>query len=206
MVKKIQAVVFDCDGVMFDTVRANQAYYNQILNHFGIPDMTPEQFNYANMHTSDNVLAFFFQDQEMLEAAHAYRKSMNYFPLLKFIVMEPYLKPLLKKIRPEYKIAIATNRTDTIGRVLKEFDLDRYFDLVVCAQDVEHPKPHPDQLIKILNHFKIGPREAIYVGDSELDELAAKAAGIPLIAYNNQALSADFHIKSLKEIEDILKG
>ncbi|MBU4463211.1 MAG: HAD hydrolase-like protein, partial [Proteobacteria bacterium] len=70
---------------------------------------------------------------------------------------------------------------------------------------VKCPKPHPEQLIKILKHFKIKPYNAIYIGDSKLDEMAAKAAEIPLIAYKNRSISADFHIDSLKEIEDILE-
>jgi phosphoglycolate phosphatase len=121
------------------------------------------------------------------------------------MVMEPYLKILLQKLRPKYKIAIATNRTDTIKRVLVEHGLVGDFDLVVSALDVERPKPHPEALTRVLEHFGIKPRQAIYVGDSQLDEIAAKAAGIPLVAYKNASLSAVYHINSLKEIEDILK-
>ncbi len=66
------------------------------------------------------------------------------------------------------------------------------------------PKPHPESLIKIVEHFGIKPSQAIYVGDSVLDEMAAKAAGIPLVAYNNKDLSADYHITNLKELEEML--
>ena len=45
-----EAVIFDCDGVMFDTTEANMAYYNHILKHFGKPSMTPEQYLYAYAH------------------------------------------------------------------------------------------------------------------------------------------------------------
>ncbi len=41
--KNIEVVAFDCDGVMFDTINANMAYYNKILEHFGRPAMTPQQ-------------------------------------------------------------------------------------------------------------------------------------------------------------------
>jgi phosphoglycolate phosphatase len=70
--------------------------------------------------------------------------------------------------------------------------------------DVERPKPHPDPLIKILEYFGIEPNNALYVGDSNLDEIAAKAAGVPFVAYQNRSLSAEFHIHSLKEIAKIL--
>ena len=44
----IRAVAFDCDGVMFDTARANRAYYNRVLAHFGRPPMNEEQFLYTH--------------------------------------------------------------------------------------------------------------------------------------------------------------
>jgi phosphoglycolate phosphatase-like HAD superfamily hydrolase len=91
-----------------------------------------------------------------------------------------------------------------MDRVISEHGLEGYFDLVVCAGDVDHPKPHPDQLIKIIEHFGIEPCDFLYVGDSELDEIAAKAAGVTFLAYKNRSLSADFHIQSLKQIAEIL--
>jgi HAD superfamily hydrolase (TIGR01549 family) len=202
--KGIKAVVFDCDGVMFDTETSNLTYYNQLLEHFDRPAMTPHQFAFAQMHTVDETLAFLFDDTETHEAVKSYRKTISYLPFLKLVKMEPYLKPLIEKLRPEYKTAIATNRTDTINRLLSTHGLMGYFDLVVTASDVERPKPHPDSLFRVLEHFMIDPDQAIYVGDSKLDEIAARAAGICLVAYNNTALAADFHIKSLKEIEGII--
>jgi len=91
-----------------------------------------------------------------------------------------------------------------MDRVLSEHGLGRYFDLVVSSDDVDRPKPFPDPLIKIIEHFKIEAYNTLYVGDSELDEIAAKAAGVPFVAYQNRSLSANFHIKSLKEIAQIL--
>ena len=202
--KHIKIVAFDCDGVMFDTTESNTAYYNQILEHFGRPALTAEQFAYCHSHTADQAIANLFPDEEGFRAAQAYRSQMSYIPFLKYMEMEPYLKPLIQRLRPRYKTAIATNRSDTMDRVISEHGLDGYFDLVVCAGDVDHPKPHPDQLVKILEHFGIEPCDSLYVGDSDLDEIAAKAAGVPFVAYKNRSLSADFHIQSLKQIAEIL--
>jgi len=201
---KIRVVVIDCDGVMFDTTASNTAYYNQILNYCGNPSLTSRQFEYAHMHTADAALAYLFSDEKKLNKAQDYRKTMSYLPFIKGMKEEPHLKPLLNKIRPHYKTAVATNRSDTMDDVLKQHGLDIYFDLVVTSLDVEHPKPHPELLIKILTYFNVKPDEAIYVGDSKLDEMAAKAAQIPLVSYNNSTLAADFHINSLKEIEGLL--
>ncbi len=201
----IKVIVFDCDGVMFDTVDANRAYYDQILAHFGKPAMTPEQFAYAHMHTVNESIAKLFEDEAAIESAHAYRQQANYEAFIPYMKIEPYLRPLLEKLRAAgYHTAIATNRTDSMAWVLTEFDLGDYFDLVLTALDVKHPKPSPDQLLRVLEHFEVSAGQVLYVGDSLVDELAAKAAGVPLIAYDNPDLSADFHISSLKETESIL--
>lgn len=202
--KQVKVVAFDCDGVLFDSEKANRAYYNQILKHLEKPPMDAEQFAYAHMHTAEEALAYLFADKKSFEAARAYRKTMPYIPFIKYMEIEPYLKTLLNRLRPRYKTAIATNRTDTMQRVLREHTLEMEFDLVVSAQDVARPKPHPDSLLKILEYFEIEARSAIYVGDSKLDELAAEAAGIPLVAYRNSELAAAYHIESLKELEQIL--
>jgi HAD superfamily hydrolase (TIGR01549 family) len=118
--------------------------------------------------------------------------------------IEPALIPLLKKIRPAYKTAVATNRSDSMPTLLREHDIAPYFDLIVSASDVARPKPHPDQLLRLLDYFKVSPHEMLYVGDSKVDEAAANSAQVPLAAYDNRSLSAEYHIRSLKEIEDIL--
>lgn len=203
--KHIKVVGFDCDGVLFDTKQANRAYYNRILNHFDKTAMTDEQFTFIHMHTLDESLGYLFPDQETLKAVHDYRKTMDYQWYLQLLTVEPHLISLLKKIRPKWKTAIATNRTDTMNQLLAEFGLDGYFDLVVTSTDVERAKPHPDALLKMLDYFDIEPQHAIYIGDSKLDELAAAAAGIPLVAYRNQDLSSPYHIQNLKDLERLLK-
>jgi len=205
VLQDMRVVALDCDGVMFDTQMANQAYYNHILERFQLAPMTAEQAAYAYMHTVDRALAHLITDTATLAAAHAYRKQMSYLPFIGHMIMEPGLKPLLHRLRPNFKTAIATNRTDSMRRVLMDYELEALFDLVVCALDVKRPKPYPDQLLKILDHFQIDPGQALYVGDTELDEAAAREAGVFFVAYRNDRLSADHHIASLKEIETLLE-
>ena len=201
---RIKVVAFDCDGVMFDTTDANTAYYNQILNAMEMPLLTRAQFEYVHMHTVDSALSFLFKDAEILKKAHAYRKNMGYHPFIKEMKEEPGLKQLIAKLKPRFKTAVATNRSDTMDAVLKTFDLEHCFDLVVTALDVDHPKPHPESLEKIISHFHAKPDEVLYIGDSELDEKAAAAAGVALIAYQNPNLAGKYHISSLSEIDHIL--
>jgi HAD superfamily hydrolase (TIGR01509 family) len=202
----VTIVAFDCDGVMFNSEKANTAYYNRILNHLGRPALSREQFAFVHMHTVDEALAHLLPHRDMLEEAHRFRKETGYFEFIRLMEIEPGLKDLLRDLRPRIKTAVATNRTDTMPHVLKEHELVGTFDLVVCALDVLHPKPHPEMLEKILTHFGAAPDEMLYVGDSQLDALAARAAGTPFAAYRNRDLEADYHITRLLAIKDILNG
>lgn len=204
--KHVKVVAFDCDGVMFDSEEANNAYYNQVLAHVGKPPMTPEQSAYAHMHTVFEVLEFLIPNGDELARANAYRKKVGYLPFIRHMRIEPHLKPLLKFLKGKYKTAIATNRTDTMPHVLKQHGLEGQFDQVVTALDVNNPKPDPEMLLEIVKFFDISADQMLYVGDSDLDEFAAKDAGATFIAYDNPALSADVHIKSLKEIETLLRN
>jgi HAD superfamily hydrolase (TIGR01509 family) len=200
----VKVVAFDCDGVLFDSTKANQAYYNQVLRYFGRPDMTEAQFAYTHMHTADESMAFLFSDNDDLAAAQAYRKQMGYVQFIELMVIEPHLLSVLPKIRTRFKTAIATNRTDTMEKVLEIHQLENQFDLVVCASDVRAPKPHPESLLKVAGHFNVSPDETLYIGDSKVDEQAAIAAGMPLVAYANSNLAAAYHIENLKALESIL--
>ena len=202
----VRVVAFDCDGVLFDTAEANRAYYNHILSHFGRPAMDEHQLHYVHIHTVQQCVAHLFADDADRQAAMAFRASIDYGPFLKYLTIEPHLKALLDWMRNRYQTAIATNRTDTMDRLLREFGLADRFDLVVTSRDVERPKPFPDPLFKILARFQVEPRQAVFVGDSEVDEATARAAGVPFIAYRNPALEASWHIESLKELEGFLQG
>ncbi len=204
--KGFAAVAFDCDGVMFDTQKANRAYYNDILAFFGRPPMSDEQFRYAQMQTVDKSLEMLFPDKNDYAAAQKYRKVHGYGPYIRYMEMEPDLVAVLAYLRDRYSTAVATNRTDTMGRVLEAHDIRAYFDKVVTALDVKNPKPAPDVLLCLLEYFGISSSELLYIGDSKVDEAAAAAAGVPFAAYDNPALDADYHIRRLSEIKTIVNG
>ena len=189
---------------MFDSQEANRAYYNHVLDYCHLPAMVPEQLAYVHMHTVDESLAYLIRDETTRKAAQVYRRQLGYQPFLKFMQIEPGLVPLLEILRPRFKTAVATNRTDTMTRVLADNHLDHLFDLVVCALDVQFPKPHPEALVKVVDHFSVSADEVVYVGDSQVDEMAAKAAGVAFVAYRNPDLAADFHIRHLAEVAALL--
>ncbi len=200
----IRVVAFDCDGVMFDSRDANAAYYNRILARQGHPPMDRNQQDFTHVNTVDASLRFLFDDRDDYLAAQALRREMTYLPFIRHMRIEPHLRALLRWLRPACHTAVATNRTDTMDRVLEEHDLAGEFDLVVGALDVARPKPDPECLQKILAHFEVLPREMIYIGDSSLDAEAAKAAGVPFIAFQNPDLAATEHIETLDAVARIV--
>lgn len=204
--KDLQVVAFDCDGVLFDTVEANRAYYNHILVHFGRRPMDHAQLLYVHAHTIQQALEHLFEDDAQRQAAMDFRRSIDYGPFLKCLTIEPDLIDLLDWMRGKFRTAIATNRTDTMNRLLQEFGLSAHFDFVVTSLDVKRPKPFPDPLLKILTHFKAKPHQALFVGDSDVDASTARAAAVPFVAYRNPALEADYHIGQLKDLRTLLSS
>jgi len=199
-VNAFSAVVFDCDGVMFDSRQANINFYNHLLAHFGLPLLREEQVAYIHMATADESIRYVFKGTPYLEQALAYRLQVDYTPFIRDMIPEPGLKELLALLKPKCGLAVATNRSNTIEKVLEYYGLAGYFDIVVCSLDVTRPKPHPESLFKILDFFSIRPDQALYVGDSSVDAETAKAASVPFVAYKNENLDAAFHVEQLLDI------
>jgi len=198
--KKISALIFDCDGVMFDSRQANVNYYNKLLAHYGLPPLTEDQIPFVHMNTADESVRHILQGTPHLEEAQGYRAQMDYAPFIKDMVMEPGLKELLRYLKPRLGLAVATNRSNTIRDVLASNGLTGYFDIVISSLDVQTPKPDPESLVKILDFFHLAPEQALYVGDSIIDYKTARASGVPFIAYRNKDLDADHHIDFLLDI------
>lgn len=82
------------------------------------------------------------------------------------------------------KLAIVTTSTHMqVDGLLKRFDIEKFFNAVVCADDVENLKPHPEPIesaIKLLTGDKL---RTVMVGDSSADMIAASNAGIDSVLY-----------------------
>jgi len=197
----LKLVVFDCDGVMFDSRGANLHFYNQVRTHFGHPVMDEEELDYVHIHhVVDSVNHIMRHWPDDVAAAHQYRQGLDYKEYIRFMTIEPDLVEFLQLITPTCRTAISTNRTTTMALLLDIFHLRQYFEMVVTAMDVAHPKPHPEALERILANFGLQAAEGIFIGDSVVDAAHAQAVGMPLIAFKNPALPADYHVNSFMEI------
>ncbi|WP_035215575.1 HAD family hydrolase [Desulfobulbus elongatus] len=198
----LKLVVFDCDGVMFSSREANRHYYNDLLAAFSCRPMTEEELDYAHIHNTHNSVAHIFRNHGHIaaEAIETHRRRLDYAPYLRFMTMEPDLLEFLALLKPRYRTAISTNRTDTMDIILDTFALRPWFDMVVTALSAPRPKPAPDGLVMILDRFQVQPQEAIYIGDSVIDQEHSAAAGVDLIAFRNRALNARYHVDDFMSI------
>jgi phosphoglycolate phosphatase len=198
-------IIFDCDGVLFDSRKANQFFYNHLLEHFGNPSLTETDLVFVHMHTAGESISYLFGEDHIRDAVLAYNRTLDYFPFIRLMEMEPGLIDFLDFIRLVVKTAVSTNRSTTIGQVLKTFSLEPYFDLVISSLDVSQPKPDPESVFKILNYFQMTPEQCWYIGDSEIDAQTAGRAGVLFVAYKNSSLPADFHVQGFSELKDYFK-
>lgn len=201
----LKLIVFDCDGVMFDSKRANILYYNSLLTHFGLPDMDSEEEEYVHMASVTESVQFIFRKhrETCLEQVHKYRLTTTYAPFLQYMEMEPDLVPFLDIVKERYHLAISTNRTNTMVPLLKSYNLETYFEKVVTAASAKKPKPAPDGLLEILNFFHCNPDETLFIGDSITDTGQANSCGVDLIAFKSPDLESKYHVTSFMEILDL---
>ena len=201
----LKLVVFDCDGVMFSSREANRLYYNTLLDAFACSPMDEEELQYVHIHNVHDSMRYIFRNHGHIasDAVIAFRNNLDYRPYLRYMEMEPDLMPFLRIIKKQYHTAISTNRTDTMETILDTFALRPWFDMVVTASTAPKPKPAPDGLRMILNHFAVEPQEVIYIGDSVIDRDHCASVGIDLIAFKNRALAARYHVDNFMSIIDL---
>lgn len=201
----IKLIVFDCDGVMFDSKPANQEYYDHVLRHFGKAPMDENELNYVHTHNVTDCISHIFRHYPDInpEAIDTYRASLSYNIFLPHFRIEPDLVEFLEAAKPNYHLAISTNRSDTMELLLDSFNLSHYFGKVMTAANAKRPKPAPDGMLEILEYYKCKPDEVIFIGDSIIDQLHSVASGTQLIAFKNKKLETKYHITSFMEIFEL---
>src|SRR5262249_37646607 len=155
---------------------ANVAYYNAVLERLGRPALNEEWSRRAHFMSSYQLYdAMFGADSELGAEARRVAREVDYGPFYRLMRPAPDLERVLAGLKQRYRLAMATNRGGTVHGVVREFGLDRFIELAVGAHDVAQPKPHPDMIQKCIDHFRVLPTAALYVGDSETDHQAALA-------------------------------
>ncbi len=204
--KPLKLVIFDCDGVMFDSKNANRKYYNHVLAQLGHPPMTEEELEFVHIHNVMESVKYLLRDHpEDMAAAEKYRADLDYGQFLQYMHMEKDLIEFLEYLQSKgIGAAVSTSRTTTMNDILDIFGLRKYFGKVMTTFDVKNPKPHPEALEVILDHYGMTSDEAIYIGDSIIDRQHSAGVGMRLIGFKNPKLEAEYSVTSFMEIVRLL--
>lgn len=194
----MQAILFDLDGTLVHTAPDVHRAINYARGELGLPPLSLAQALKAIGPGSDRFAQTVLGD----EHTHLLEGYLEIFrPYYLQICAEnsrpfPGIVELLEALR-SYRLAVVTNKRLVQSQaLLKTIDLIDYFDLLVGPELVDHIKPAPDMIHYALDQLGLAPDQALMVGDTDNDLLAARAAGVTNCAVTWGYSDTDF-IRSL---------
>lgn len=208
----IKAILFDVDGVLVDSREANRVFKTELFKLAGYKDIDEEHiegFHKPMRQVIDEMLA----SKNIVDEQESDRIFQFMFdPYIRDIQIERYkfpknLEKTLKNLSQKYSLGIVTSRIRYgMDEVFSIKPIKKYFDSVVTFDDVANHKPHPEPLQKALKELGLSPQEAIYIGDSDSDIIAAAAINMPNIHLSETMHELAHHqIKDFSEVEDAIK-
>ena len=106
-ISKIRAVVFDCDGVLFDTALANRKFYDEVLTAFDKPRLTDIQFVNVHMMTVRAAIQYLFPEKEDYREIFSRLKQIGYAKFIPYMRMEEGLTRLLKILKENHNFDLS---------------------------------------------------------------------------------------------------
>lgn len=178
---RIKALCFDVDGTLSDTddlyKQKVQRFFPKPL--FRDPDHAARRFvmwaeapGNALLGLADTLRI----DDEMIAVidwmSRHRRQSSK-----KFLLVEG-VDGMLAQLKGRYPMSVVSTR-DKNGtmRFLDQFDLGKYFDVIVTGQSTSHTKPYPDPILFAAQQMGARPEECLMIGDTTVDMRAGKSAG-----------------------------
>ncbi len=212
----MNSIIFDMDGVIFDSEKAVFGLWKEIAEKYGFPDID-EVYKRTVGVNSDSTRKIFFDhygpdfpfDEYLREESQMYhsRYDDGRLPLM------PDIERVLEYIKNRgYKIAIASStRAELVKRQIENAGLIEYFDVIVGGDMVTRSKPHPDIFLEAAERLGAIPEETYVIEDSFNGIRAAHAGGfIPVMVPDmlppddEMRDKANFIFDNLKEVESIL--
>lgn len=182
MFSSLRAVVFDLDGTLIDSRHDIAAAVNHTLVSSG---RAPLPLDVVASFVGDGAIAMIQRatqlEQTDPEFALLHDRFRAYYTAHATDYTEVYpgvRETLVRLSRTNLRVALCTNKPrQTTERVLDELELERFFEVVVCADDLAFKKPHPAPLLYIAERLAVQPHECVMVGDGPQDVLCGRAAG-----------------------------
>ena len=171
-------ILFDLDGTLLDTLEDLHDSVNHVLREFGYPERTLEEVRLFVGNGARRLM-----DQavpEGVDGKAAFDAFQPYYREHCRIKTRAYegIPEALAVLKEKYPLAIVSNKPDAAVKVLCA---DYFPGIYARGESADCPrKPAPDMVYKAME--TIGVETCIYVGDSEVDVLTAKNAGVPCLS------------------------
>ena len=186
MATQKKLIIFDMDGTLVDSSVTIVNAINHVRSKLNLKPLDKELI-LTKVNDPELNPALFFYEVEAFSTEHEEWFS-DYYTDNHEQELELYtgIDILLKELQEKgYKLAIATNayRGSTL-QSLGHLNVLDYFESIACYDDVGRGKPAPDMLEKNLEDFKLEANDAIFIGDSERDLMAANSLSMDYIMIN----------------------
>jgi pyrophosphatase PpaX len=176
----IRAVLFDLDGTLIDSVRLILDSYHHTLASHGLPARSDEEWLRGVGTPLTAQFAEWQDDQGTLEAMIATYREYNLKHHDRMVTVYPGVVDAVRAIREagvRTGLVTSKNRKGAL-RGLTLARLEAMMDVMVCADEVTNPKPHPEPVEKAVALLGADPATTVYAGDSIHDMLSGRAAGV----------------------------
>lgn len=171
-------ILWDLDGTLLDTLEDLADSVNYALGQFGYPERTVEEVRRFVGNGARRLIAL--SVPERADSDKVFEVFHTYYDTHCQIKTKPYdgIMEALSELGQKYPMAVVSNKPDSAVKPL----CARYFPgLYARGESVDCPrKPAPDMVCRAME--ELGVDSCIYVGDSEVDVLTAKNAGVPCLS------------------------
>ncbi|HBV64292.1 MAG TPA: HAD family hydrolase [Rhodopirellula sp.] len=179
----IQALIFDCDGTLVDSMFAHYSAWRGALVSQGVE--LDEQYFYRHAGTpSSRVIPMFAAQQgKEIDFRQALADKEQYFldsiDLLKRI---PHVVQIAENHRDKLKMAVASGGTrNLVHRQLQQIEVMDWFETIVTCEDTEYHKPDPHVFLEAASRLQVKPEHCRVYEDGEPGIEAARRAGMECI-------------------------
>jgi len=196
--RPLKAVLFDMDGVLFDSMPGHAVAWAEVSERFGMPMTQEEAFLYEGRTalSTINILTqrYLGRDTTPEEVERIYGEKCRVFARMPDAPRMPGAESLLRQIREAgLTIVVVTGSGQKVLLDRLSTHYPGYFapERIVSSLDVPHGKPAPDPYLLGLRRAGCSAAEAVVVENAPLGVQAARAAGIFTIAVNTGPLPDD---------------
>lgn len=210
-INKIKAIIFDMDGVIFDTEMVYLKVWSKVFEKYGYK-MTKEIYTSVLGTGRENVKKVFVNNYgSNLPIDDMYKEKDENLAkeIEKGVALKAGAYEILKYLKEnDFKIALATSAISKRAfKQLKQANIYKFFDAVVCRDEVEKTKPNPDIFLKAADKLNVNKSECIVIEDSSAGIKAAFNAGmIPIHVIDLKDADSDIlemAYKSFNNLNDV---